>query len=554
MSALWQSASGAHALELLVWIFARGSILVAAAWAASVIAGRRGAAVRHLAWAGSLAALLALPLLTRALPDAGLRAPVVPLEVWETGAGPAPLQPRVRPDGQGSLSPVAPEPSAADAGVGARRPGAPPPEDTRAAGLPWVGLVLGAWLAGALLFLARLAGRQVALRVVAGRARPWAGDAARRELRRLRAVLGVRRPVRLLEIDGLRAPACWGILRPVIGLPREAAGWSAARLRAVLVHELAHVRRWDYAVYVCGELAAALYWPNPAVWWAVGMARAEAEGACDETVLRHGTARLDYATLLLEAARDTRRSAFLPGPVMSLSPARDLRGRVRGVLDFAAPRPLSGLALAAAAVLGLAVALSAALPGLDSDAERRRTEALAAADAPAPIARADAARMLGRLRDHRSVPPLARLLGDDAPEVRAAAAAAIVEADPRLAVAPLMRRLEDPDGRVREAAILALGRTRDRRPFYDLEALTGSTDARIRLAATWAIGEIKCRPAILRLSAIAERSADADARLVAVRGLRGAPAVAATPALRRALRDPDARVRAAAAESLRLLS
>lgn len=583
MSALWGAATGAHALELLAWVFVRGSILVAAAWAAGSLAGRRRAAVRHAAWAGALAALVVLPGLSRLLPDVGPRAEIVPAQAWETRAVPT-AAPGVAPDARGARSPIAPAPFVLDPGAVHRDAGTPRAsagpasvaagsdavrrrlesgpdgaatgraESSTDGAATWVALVLGVWLAGALLLVGRLAGRQVALRVVGGRARRWSDDVAWRELRRLSRRMGIRRRVRLLEVDDLPTPACWGMLRPAIGLPAEAASWSQARLRATLLHELSHVRRRDYAAYLCGELACALYWPNPAVWWAARRARSEAEAACDEAVLAHGTERVDYATLLLEAAREARRPALAPGPVMSMSPARDLGARIRGVLGFVAPRPVSRAARAGAAVLGLAVTLAVALPGLDSDCARRLGAVLAAADAPSGAVRAEAARALGRLGCREAVPTLAGLLGDDEPRVRADAATAIAEADLALAVVPLMRRLDDPDEGVREAVILALGRTRDRRPFYELEALTTAADTRIRLAATWAIGEIKCDPAILRLSTLAERSADAETRLVAVRGLRGAPAEAAAPALRRALLDPDVRVRAAAAESARLLS
>ncbi len=170
MSALWGAATGAHALELLAWVFVRGSILVAAAWVAGSLAGRRRAAVRHAAWAGALAALVVLPGLSRLLPDVGPRAEIVPAQVWETRAAPT-AAPGVALDGRGARSPVAPMPFALGVTAVHRDAGNPPasarPGSTASgSGVPprgaesspdgaatWVALVLGVWLAGSLLLV-----------------------------------------------------------------------------------------------------------------------------------------------------------------------------------------------------------------------------------------------------------------------------------------------------------------------------------------------------------------------------------------------------------------
>ena len=80
----------------------------------------------------------------------------------------------------------------------------------------------------------------------------------------------------------------WGILRPTLLLPgcRRVAG---RRARLVLLHELAHIRRWDFLTQSLGRLACALYWFNPLAWLALAQARAEQERACDDCVLNSGS-------------------------------------------------------------------------------------------------------------------------------------------------------------------------------------------------------------------------------------------------------------------------
>jgi len=72
--------------------------------------------------------------------------------------------------------------------------------------------------------------------------------------------LNVKRPIRLLQCAGGIIPMTWGIRRPRVMLPASAAGWSDDRTRAVLAHELAHVRRGDWFVHMLAELCCAIYW------------------------------------------------------------------------------------------------------------------------------------------------------------------------------------------------------------------------------------------------------------------------------------------------------
>src|SRR5260370_16847293 len=79
-------------------------------------------------------------------------------------------------------------------------------------------------------------------------------------------------------------PLTWGILRPKLLLPEEADEWPDERRRAVLMHELAHVRRRDGLTQWLGLTACAAYWFNPLAWWAASRLWSEREQACEHIV------------------------------------------------------------------------------------------------------------------------------------------------------------------------------------------------------------------------------------------------------------------------------
>ena len=121
-------------------------------------------------------------------------------------------------------------------------------------------------------------------------------------LRSLLARLKFNRAVDLLKTNRRRMPMTWGVIRPKLLLPEASQEWTEERRRVVLLHELAHAKRGDYLTNLVTQLACALYWFNPFVWFAARQMIAERERACDDVVLRHGARPSDYAEQLLHIA------------------------------------------------------------------------------------------------------------------------------------------------------------------------------------------------------------------------------------------------------------
>jgi hypothetical protein len=147
-----------------------------------------------------------------------------------------------------------------------------------------------------------------------------------------------------------------GLRRPTILLPHAAKEWSEERVRAVLLHELAHVERRDWPWYLTARLACALYWWNPLVWLAAERMRAEAEGACDDQVLAAGMPASNYAAHLMALAPAARRQA-VPTTWVGMARESGIAIRIEAILGERVPRGPVRARWAAAIVAGAGLVL-----------------------------------------------------------------------------------------------------------------------------------------------------------------------------------------------------
>lgn len=161
------------------------------------------------------------------------------------------------------------------------------------------------WFAGVLVCSARLTGGWLLVRRMIRRGSPVTDELAA-SVSVLALRLHIIRPIRTLESALVNTPTVVGWLRPVILLPLSAiAGLTPEQLQAVIAHELAHVRRHDYAVNFLQRVSETLFFYHPAVWWVSGRIRLERERCADDlAVMACGDAAL-YAGALrdLEHAR-----------------------------------------------------------------------------------------------------------------------------------------------------------------------------------------------------------------------------------------------------------
>jgi TonB family protein len=120
---------------------------------------------------------------------------------------------------------------------------------------------------------------------------------------RMIEALGVRTAVRAVQSARVQVPMVVGWLRPVILVPVSAlTGLTTWQLQLILMHELAHVRRYDHLVNLLQVVVETLLFYHPVVRWVSRVLREEREHCCDDLVVAHSGDALAYARALTELA------------------------------------------------------------------------------------------------------------------------------------------------------------------------------------------------------------------------------------------------------------
>ena len=273
---------------------------------------RLSAAARYVIGIAALAIMLAAPVVTFVVLDSG-QAPVV--RVVRDPQVPDPLGVRLAanaPTLQPRDSVTLPDPRTL------------PFSDLRTL---TPSLIIVAWLAGVIALSVRLLGGWLVARRLVTRAVQPAAPEIRALARRLAGRLRLDRMVRLFESSAVAVPVTIGWLKPVVLLPAAAlTGLSTAQIEALLAHELAHVRRYDYLVNLLQSAVETLLFYHPAVWWISRLVRTEREHCCDDIAI-HVCDRVVYVTALSDLA-----AIGTPRVVMAAS-AGSLLCRVRRILN-----------------------------------------------------------------------------------------------------------------------------------------------------------------------------------------------------------------------------
>ena len=310
-----------------LWPLVVKSTVVLVLGAVVAIALRRSSASsRHAVWAFALAGLLVLPALGMWLPrwEVAVLPPAAPPATAATMSVPSEvvLDPGESAGPYSSFADEHPAPlSHADSRVVA------------SSAASWRDALPPLWLFGVAFAIAHFMLGTALIAWTAHRSRPVDDETWRALLAEAQARLRLRRRVDMRQTAAITLPIVWGYRRPVVLLPEDAVQWPHERRRAFLLHELAHVARYDCFTQTLACLVRALYWPHPLVWWAVAALRREAERACDDRVVSAGTDAPEYAQHLLDAARRLPRAPRTLAPASAVVERTRLGDRLLALLD-----------------------------------------------------------------------------------------------------------------------------------------------------------------------------------------------------------------------------
>jgi TonB family protein len=374
-----------------------GALIVGAVWAALRCLPKLGAATRYAIWLGALVALVVIPVFTVAL----AARPSEPATGAAVTAGQSGIAPAAAAPPRIEIPPAAAGPASAPANA-AVEPDATPAAPRRATRITIPEIV--AIALAAVWFLATSA-RVLLL------------------LLDLRDLAVIRRGARLWPApyeypvflsDRVRVPLAVGFVRPAILLPaRLVTQLSAEELETIVVHEVAHLRRYDVWTNALARIAQALAAINPAAWFAMRRLTLEREVACDDWVVARTGAGDAFARTLFALATTARGRAPLAA-ASAFGSRHSVVVRIERLLESGPRRlRLSRPALGAAFALFAAVALVAQFvsPVLAYEPPHGPIAQSAAAPSGAGCAVPNRGIMLeyllGRERQARHMPPAA---------------------------------------------------------------------------------------------------------------------------------------------------
>ena len=580
----------------LVVLVAKATLLLLGALGVTALLQRAPAGARHIVWVGIVTALLVLPGLSAWSP---LRLAILPAAITApaTPAPTAPADPVQAPLDRDRI-PAEALPAATPAGTSETV------RETVRSFSPWemallVWAVVAAGLCGWLVF-----GFFNVRRIVA-RGRVLTGKDWTTPLYEIADRLEIAEAPRLVRSDAVKMPFASGLFGATIVLPAESDEWSAERRSAVLMHELAHIRRRDLLGHTIGRVACALYWFHPLVWTAARRLRIESERACDDLALTCGLRATNYAEHLLDIVSGIRQP-HTPAAAIPMAHRREFEGRMLAILDPDLRRrsgrlqSLSLVGSLAAMVLVIGAAAPAPRQALTisgtprtqqpppvsvitdtNDAEitvaldrgvraaakeEQQAQSAQQVDAqPTPgeqdavelsdlDVRALAPVLQGRTTDDRAKLLMQVVLNDSSASLRRVAAWGLSNYADRAEVGTALAAalLRDANADVREMAAwsLASGSDSDAATKALSNALVRDNSPDVREMAAWALGNLGAESAIDALSAAAARDSSAALRATALWALGNAGLEEAPPVLMAALSDRDKRVRMLAAWAL----
>lgn len=189
------------------------------------------------------------------------------------------------------------------------------------------------WLFGAMILLLRQVCGLFRLRAILHSGESNCDSGLQMQFATVCRSLGYSRPTKLLWSDQISGPISVGLLEPCVVLPKALAGQlTHEEWRAVLIHEVSHLRRADAVIVLMQNLIGSLFWIHPLVHRLNRQVAQAREEICDNHVLSE-IASSFYSETLLKLASTVRPITPLPGATGLFASQWKLERRIAGLLD-----------------------------------------------------------------------------------------------------------------------------------------------------------------------------------------------------------------------------
>lgn len=196
------------------------------------------------------------------------------------------------------------------------------------------GYLLAVWLAGVAVTLGIITVKAVRLSSWLRRQRRQVDAGLKRDIHDILETSGVKVRPELWLVSGISQPFVWGLGRGAIYLPANFVEVkNTQHRRQVIMHETAHVIRFDAFANSMQLLAQAMFWFHPLVWWANAIIRRQREKCCDEMAIAMLRSTPKQYTSAIVDVLVSEYESTQPVPTLAVAgPVKNIEDRIKTVL------------------------------------------------------------------------------------------------------------------------------------------------------------------------------------------------------------------------------
>ncbi len=195
-------------------------------------------------------------------------------------------------------------------------------------------MLVNLWFIGALLFMVRFAGSLADIRNIRVKSHQFPSPKWLEFLENQKKQINIKIPIQFYQSVHVDMPITFGVFKPVILVPASLMfNLSPKQLEAIITHELAHIKRFDYLVNVFQSFLEVIFFFHPIFWWINNLAKEQRENACDDLAIKMGVTPKDLAHGLANVLNHAQFKApeMAMAATKSKNPTLDRIKRIMGI-------------------------------------------------------------------------------------------------------------------------------------------------------------------------------------------------------------------------------